>query len=76
LKCNIKIYFPKINPKKAPKLQKMIECHSTLIFMKRMQKPAVTIPKINIKTDSNVFNRKYQKHLVASKSSLVVQIAT
>ena len=33
-----------MSPKKAPMLQKMTECHSTLTFMKMMQNPAVTIP--------------------------------
>jgi hypothetical protein len=38
-----------MSPKKAPMLQKMIECHSTFTFMKIMQNPAVTIP-VRVKT--------------------------
>jgi hypothetical protein len=38
------MYTPKISPKKAPALQNMIECHSSLIFMKRMANDAVTMP--------------------------------
>jgi hypothetical protein len=34
-----------MSPKNAPKLQKMTECHSTLIFMKRMAKEADTMPR-------------------------------
>jgi hypothetical protein len=37
--------LPKISPKNAPVLQKIIECHSSLIFMKRMEKEAVTMPE-------------------------------
>jgi hypothetical protein len=36
---------PNMSPKRAPMLQKMIECHSSLIFMKTMQKAAHTIPE-------------------------------
>ena len=32
-------------PKRAPKLQKMTERHSTLTFMKMMQNAAVVIPR-------------------------------
>jgi hypothetical protein len=37
--------LPKMSPKNAPKLQKMTECHSTLIFMKRIANEAETMPK-------------------------------
>jgi len=36
---------PKMSPKNAPMLQKMIERHSTFTFMNTMQNPAVTIPE-------------------------------
>ena len=34
-----------MSPKNAPALQKMTECHSSLIFMKRIANEAHTIPK-------------------------------
>ena len=34
-----------MSPKKAPMLQKMTECHSILIFINRIEKDAVTMPK-------------------------------
>ena len=37
---------PKIMPNMAPKLQKMTECHSSLIFIQKMVKAAAVIPEI------------------------------
>ena len=38
-------FEPVTKPKRAPKLQKMTERHSTLTFMKMMQNAAVVIPR-------------------------------
>ena len=38
--------LPKMSPKKAPALQKMMECHSSLIFMNKIENDAVTMPKM------------------------------
>jgi hypothetical protein len=37
--------IPKMSPMSDPMVQKMIECHSTLIFMKMMQKPPLAVPE-------------------------------
>ena len=49
-----------MRPKKAPKLQKMMECHSSLIFMKRMANEAVTMPAntTGSSTDVKDFEKK------------------
>jgi hypothetical protein len=40
----VKKKVPKINPTNDPTVQKRIECHSTLIFMKMMQNPPLAVP--------------------------------
>ena len=45
----LKMISPKTNPKSDPKLQKMIECHSNLIFMNKIQKPPLAVPEIENK---------------------------
>ena len=36
--------MPKINPKTAPRLQKVMECHSSLIFIQSIVKAAAVNP--------------------------------
>jgi hypothetical protein len=48
--------LPKMRPISDPMVQKMIECHSTLIFMKMMQKPPLAVPmkKVDERAGVNV----------------------
>ncbi len=55
--------LPTISPKSEPKLQKIIECHSSLIFMKSMQKPPLAVP---------AFKKMTRKTFLFPKSTLLL----